>query len=74
MGSIPGLDQWVKDQMLSRVVVYRSQMRLGSLVAVALAIALIRPLAWESPCAVGAALEKTEYLLSQVTTITYLEM
>ena len=33
-GSIPNLDQWVKDLALTRTVV-RSQMRLGSYVAVA---------------------------------------
>ena len=34
-GSIPGLAQWVKDLALPRAV-FRSQMRLGSHVAVAL--------------------------------------
>ena len=45
-GSIPGLDQWIK----------------GSGIAVAVArlaaIALIGPLAWELPCAMGVALKK----------------
>ena len=38
----------------------RLQTRLGSSVAVALATALIRPLAWDPPYAVGAALEKAK--------------
>ena len=44
-GSIPGLTQWVKDPAL--LWLWR---RLA-------ATALIRPLAWESPYAVGAAQE-----------------
>ena len=43
---------------------YRSQMQLGSGVAVAVvrptATALIGPLAWEPPCASGSALKKTK--------------
>ena len=35
-------------------------MRLGSGVAMAVAVALIRPLAWEPPCALGVALKKRE--------------
>ena len=38
----------------------RLQMQLGSHIAVALATALIRPLAWEPPNAVEAALEKAK--------------
>ena len=43
--SIPGLSQWVKDPALLWLWLWRA------------AIAPIRPLAWESPC---AALEKTK--------------
>ena len=49
-GSIPGLAQWGKDPALRRC---RSQMRLGSGTAVAVAVpsaaASIQPLAWELP-------------------------
>ena len=45
-GSIPGLAQWVKDQVL---------LWLCSRLA---AVAPIRPLAWEPPCASGAALKR----------------
>ena len=37
---------------------YRLQTWLGSSVAVAVAVALIGPLAWEPPCVAGAALKK----------------
>ena len=47
-GSIPGLAQWVKDLVLLWL-----WCRLA-------ATALIGPLAWEPPYAVGAALEKTK--------------
>ena len=43
--SIPGLTQWVKDLVLPRVV------------AMVTAAALIQPLAWELPYAVGADLK-----------------
>ena len=62
---IPGLAQWVKD--LSGVAMSCGiGRRLGSdLVLLCLwprlvAAALIRPLAWEPPCAAGAALEKAK--------------
>ena len=60
-GSIPGLDQWAKDPALLRAVAWcTSQTRLRSCMAVAAvsAVAPIRPLAWEPPCAVGAALKR----------------
>ena len=48
VGSIPALAQWVKDPVLLWL-----WCRLA-------AAALIRPLAWELPHAVGAALEKAK--------------
>ena len=48
IGSIPGLTQWVKDLALLWL-----WCRQG-------ATALIWPLAWGPPCAVGAALERTK--------------
>jgi len=61
-GSIPGLAQWVKDPVLHELWC-RSQTLLRSHAAVAVkrrlaATALIRPLAWEPPYVVGAALKK----------------
>ena len=50
-GLIPGLVQWVKDPAL---LWCRLQMWLGS----GAATALIQPLAWEPPDAVGAALKR----------------
>ena len=47
-GSIPDLAQWVKDPVLLW------------LWCRPVATALIQPLAWESPCAVGEALEKAK--------------
>ena len=46
VGSIPGLVQWVKD--------------LALLILRLVATTPIRPLAWEPPHAVGAALEKAK--------------
>ena len=58
-GLIPGLARWVKDPVHCRERGWRSQMRLGSGMAVAVAAAaLIRPLAWEPPYAVSAAVKK----------------
>ena len=63
-GSIPDLAQWVKDLAFCRELWCRSQMRLHSHVAMAVvwlaATAPIGPLAWESPCASGTAIEKTK--------------
>ena len=58
-GSIPGLAQWLRIQHCCELWC-RLQTWLGSGVgmAEAEAIALIRPLAWERPYAVGAALKK----------------
>ena len=56
---IPGLPQWVKDPMFCRELWCRSQTWLGSVVAMAMATtALIRPLAWEPPHAMGVALKR----------------
>ena len=45
-GSIPGLTQWVKDPAVLWAVIYSPA-----------AAALIQPLSWELPHAVGAALK-----------------
>ena len=66
-GSIPGLSQWCCCELWCR-----SQTRCGSRVAVA--VAQIRPLAWEPPYAKGAALKKkggTNRLLVVLTYSSY---
>ena len=60
-GSIPGPTQWVKDLVFPELWC-RLKMWLGSGLAVAVvwvtATALIRPLAWEPPYALGEALKR----------------
>ena len=63
VGSIPGLSQWVKDLVLP--VSCGVGCRRGSDLTLLrwcrpVATAPIRPLAWESPYATGAALEKAK--------------
>ena len=53
--SIPGLAQWVK--LLQAAVQFAVAARVWRSLA---AVALIRPLTWEFPCAAGVALKKTE--------------
>ena len=54
----PGLARWVKDSWCCHRLWCRSQMCLGSHMAVSAAIALIQPLAQELPYATGAALKR----------------
>ena len=61
--SIPGLTQWVKDLALSQAMVWVADAAqicscCGSGVGQRLQLRLDRPLAWEPPYAMGAALEK----------------
>ena len=62
-GSIPDLAQWVKDLALPQLQ-RRSQMGLGSSVAVTVAqasvAALIQPPAWELLCVLGVALKRNK--------------
>ena len=60
MGLIPGLAQWFKDAELPQVGVYIGHRCGSDMVLLWLwyrpaAIALIQPLAWELPCALGVA-------------------
>ena len=62
-GSIPGLNQWVKDLVLPQGVGHRCGLDLAlpwlwCRLAVA---ARIRPLAWELPYTAGAALKRKKY-------------
>ena len=61
-GLIPGLHQWVKDPVLLQAMVYvghrcGSDLTLLWLWSRPAAAAPIRPLAWELPYAIGAALK-----------------
>ena len=65
LGLIPDFAQWVKDLALPWVVVYvghrgGSDPELLWLWCSLTAVALIQPLAWELPFAVGAALKKSK--------------
>ena len=57
VGLIPGLTQWVKDLALVLPLPSEDPALLWLWCRLA-AVALIRPLAWEPPYAVGAALKK----------------
>ena len=57
--SIPGLAQWVKDTALPWLWCKLA------------AAALIRPVAWEPPCAMGVALEKTKKKKKRNCIISY---
>ena len=62
-GSIPGFAQWVGSSVAMNCGVGRrcgSDPKLLWLWRRPTATAPIRPLAWEPPCAVGVALEKTK--------------
>ena len=70
-GSIPGLDQWVKDAALPKVAVSSGVGQRHDLHLVLLwlwlwlwhrpvAVAPIRPLTWELPYAAGAALKRKQ--------------
>ena len=54
-GSIPGLDQWVKDLVCCHELSSKSQTWCRPA-----AIVLIGPLAWDPPYAAGTAPEKTK--------------
>ena len=59
VGSVSGLTQWVKDLALLQPVVQVVDAALISVaVAVAAALAPVRPLPWELPYASGAAIKK----------------
>ena len=58
-GLIPGLAQWVKDELWCRLQTWLDPALLWLRCRLA-ATAPIRPLVWESPYAMGVALEKAK--------------
>ena len=68
-GSMPGLAQWVA---MSCGVGHRRSSDLALLWQRPAAAALIRPLTWELPCAVGAALKKTKKRLKKQLLISFM--
>ena len=68
MGSIPGLTQWDKDPVFPCAVVWVADAariwRCRELWCRPAAVAPIRPLAWELPYAMGAALKRQKKIYS----------